>query len=209
MSLWTLIPVKPLRRGKSRLAGVLSEEERTLLNYTMLTNTLRTLSAVPEIDNVLVVSRDTSVLSVARDVGFRTLQEDDEGSDLNMALTRATIMAQFYGATAIFVLPADLPLLKPWHIQDILKKAKRSPLMIIAPDRRREGTNALYVSPAGLIKYRFGPDSFHEHLREAERHRIPVELIEMASIELDLDVPDDLEELHRMDNSLYYSHPVT
>jgi 2-phospho-L-lactate guanylyltransferase (CobY/MobA/RfbA family) len=52
MTLWAIVPVKPLRRGKSRLSGVLSEEERTYLNYSMLGSTLRTLAQVKEIDQV-------------------------------------------------------------------------------------------------------------------------------------------------------------
>ena len=156
MSLWTLVPVKPLRRGKSRLAGVLTEEERTFLNYAMLGNTLGALSGVQEIDHVLVVSRDPAALALARDYDFKTLQEDDEGSDLNMALTRATVVAQFYGASSILILPADLPLLKPIAIQDILNRGKKSPVMVISPDRHKNGTNALLVSPVGLIKYSFG-----------------------------------------------------
>ena len=36
MSLWAIVPVKPLRRGKSRLAGALTEEERATLNQELL-----------------------------------------------------------------------------------------------------------------------------------------------------------------------------
>ncbi|HNS37332.1 MAG TPA: hypothetical protein PKM01_06080, partial [Anaerolineaceae bacterium] len=76
MSLWAIVPVKPLRRGKSRLAGVLSEDERALLNMTMLGNILMTLTSVPQIDSVLVVSRDPAALALARDHGARTVQEE-------------------------------------------------------------------------------------------------------------------------------------
>jgi 2-phospho-L-lactate guanylyltransferase len=205
MSLWTLVPVKPLRRGKSRLAGVLTEEERTFLNYAMLGNTLSALSGVQEIDHVLVVSRDSAALALARDYDFKTLQEDDEGSDLNMALTRATIVAQFYGASSILILPADLPLLKPIAIQDILNKGKKSPVMVISSDRHKDGTNALFVSPVGLIKYCYGKDSFHQHINQAELHHIPVEIIELPALELDLDLPEDLELLQQLDISYQYS----
>jgi 2-phospho-L-lactate guanylyltransferase (CobY/MobA/RfbA family) len=39
MTLWAIVPVKPLRRGKSRLADVLSQDERTNLNRHLLENT--------------------------------------------------------------------------------------------------------------------------------------------------------------------------
>jgi len=36
MTLWAIVPVKPLRRGKSRLSGMLSEDERAHLNEVLL-----------------------------------------------------------------------------------------------------------------------------------------------------------------------------
>jgi 2-phospho-L-lactate guanylyltransferase (CobY/MobA/RfbA family) len=46
MTLWAIVPVKPLRRGKSRLAGTLSETERAELNQKLLEQTLTTLSSL-------------------------------------------------------------------------------------------------------------------------------------------------------------------
>ena len=71
MTLWAIVPVKPLRHGKSRLAGVLTPDERTDLNRRLLDHTLATLSAIPEIEHVLVVSRDQSALALARSHGVR------------------------------------------------------------------------------------------------------------------------------------------
>ena len=92
MSLWAIVPVKPLRRGKSRLAGMLSEDERTRLNYSMLSQTLKTLAAVPEIAEILVVSRDSAALALAREQHVRTVQEEG-APELNAALRRATAFA--------------------------------------------------------------------------------------------------------------------
>jgi 2-phospho-L-lactate guanylyltransferase len=58
MTLWAIVPVKPLRRGKSRLADVLTQDERTDLNRRLLVHTIDTLTAMPELEHVLVVSRD-------------------------------------------------------------------------------------------------------------------------------------------------------
>ncbi len=44
MTLWAIVPVKPLRRGKSKLAGTLSEDERAELNRILLEHTIQTLS---------------------------------------------------------------------------------------------------------------------------------------------------------------------
>ena len=47
MTLWAIVPVKPLRWGKSRLAGVLTQDERTDLNSQLLAHTVDTLTAIP------------------------------------------------------------------------------------------------------------------------------------------------------------------
>ena len=90
MTLWAIVPVKPLRRGKSRLAGTLTEDERTALNQDLLEHTLKILSAVKELDQVLVVSRDPQALTVARNHGAKTVQEDGQ-PHLNTALALSLI----------------------------------------------------------------------------------------------------------------------
>ena len=59
MTLWAIVPVKPLRRGKSRLAATLTDDERAELNRMLLERTLRTLIDLKEVEEVLVVSRDS------------------------------------------------------------------------------------------------------------------------------------------------------
>lgn len=192
-SLWAIVPVKPLRRGKSRLSGVLTEEERTLLNYTMMANTVRVLKSVPEIHQVLVISRDPGALALAREFDARTVQEDQKGSDLNIAIKRATVVAQLYGAQSVLILPADLPMLNKESVQGLIRKAGKPPVVVIAPDRRQEGTNGLLISPAGLVDYQFGAKSLNLHIQQAQKYRVRVELFNDPAFALDLDVPEDLD----------------
>lgn len=200
MTLWTIVPVKPLRRGKSRLSGVLSEDERTALNQTMLINTLKTLNQVEEIETILVVSRDPLALSIARDYSARTVLEDGS-PELNTALIRAASVAKAYFANMIFVLPADLPLIKPKDIKEFLKMAGHPPEIIISPDRRKDGTNALLINPSDLIQFKYGPGSFSEHLKAASENNSRIEIVESEVFGLDLDLPEDLEIL-KMHNDL-------
>lgn len=198
MSLWAIVPVKPLRRGRSRLSGVLSEEERTFLNYTMLANTLKAITGTEEVDHVLVVSRDSGALALARDFNAKTLQEDGS-SDLNTALRRATIVAQLYAAQSVLVLPDDLPTITTDSVRRLISLGNKPPVVVIAPDRHKDGTNGLLINPAGLIDYRFGPDSFHRHIEQAQRYRVRVEICEDPALALDLDSPEDLEFLRKIE----------
>jgi 2-phospho-L-lactate guanylyltransferase len=191
MTLWAIVPVKPLRRGKSRLASILTESERTALNQTLLINTLKTLQAVEEIDTVLVVSRDPAALAIARDYNARTVLEDGS-PELNTALRRAAMVAKTYHANELLVLPADLPLLKPEVLLNFIHCAGRPPEVIIAPDRRRDGTNALYINPADLIEFCYGPGSYNIHKQFAESAGARIEVVENEALGLDLDLPEDL-----------------
>lgn len=192
MSLWAIVPVKPLRRGKSRLAGVLDQDERADLNQALLAHTLDTLKATPQIEQTLVVSRDPAALALAREHGARTVREDG-APQLNLALARATFVAKGYACRGVLIVPADLPLLTPQDIRYMLEFADQPPVVVVAPDHRRQGTNALLVCPVGLIDYDFGPDSFQSHCERANRAGARLEICELPSLALDMDLPEDLE----------------
>lgn len=192
MTLWAIVPVKPLRQGKSRLAEVLTPDERTDLNRRLLAHTLDTLTAMPEIEQVLVISRDQAALALAREHGARTVQENG-APQLNVALTRATIVAKNYATGGVLIVPADLPLITPEDVRLMLERAHDPPVIVVAPDHRREGTNALLVYPAGLIEYEYGPGSFGRHCAAALAAGARLEICELPSLALDMDLPEDLE----------------
>ncbi len=198
MSLWAIVPVKPLRRGKSRLAGALTEDERAVLNQDLLERTLRTLSTLKELEQVLVVSRDTHALTIARNLGAKTVQEDGQ-PHLNTALARATVIAQVHATQGVLILPADLPLLSADDVMTLIDRAAKPPVVVIAPDRHRKGTNALLMVPAGLIEYEFGEDSFEKHCERARKAGAQLEIVELPSLGLDLDLPEDLEMIRKME----------
>ncbi len=191
MALWAIIPVKPLRRGKSRLAKVISAEERADLNHYLLKHTIEVLSTIKEIENILVISRDTEALALARDLGARTVQEYGSPG-LNTALSRAVEIAKSYGTCGILVVPADLPRLNAEDIKKILIHKEKPPVVVIAPDRKREGTNALLICPPDLIEFKYGIGSFEKHSQAARDAGVRLEICDLPSLELDLDEPEDL-----------------
>ena len=192
MTIWAIVPVKPLQRAKSRLAQVLSPEERRTLSRSLFIHTLEVLAASPAIERTLVVSRDTEALSLARGYGARSITE--QGSPhLNRALARATQVARSYGVAGVLVLPADLPLLTAEALDEFVSRAEKPPVVVLAPDRRGQGTNALLCSPPGLIEYDFGARSFSRHQARALAAQARLEICPHPSLALDLDLPEDLE----------------
>jgi 2-phospho-L-lactate guanylyltransferase len=197
MTIWAIVPVKPLRRGKSRLAGMLTEDQRTRLNRYLLEHVLTVLKEITEIEHTLVVSRDPAALSLTREMGGRTVLEDG-APQFNTAIHRATIVAKSQGAHAVLVLPADLPLVRPADLKALLKHGKNPPVVVIAPDRRQDGTNALFVNPAGLIEYGYGVGSFQCHSGRVLEAGARLEVVDRPNIALDLDLPEDLDALGGM-----------
>ncbi len=194
MITWAIVPVKPLRRGKSRLAGVFTPAERLQLNRYLLSHTLEILQQVPHIEHTLVVSRDTEALALARHYGARTLNEGSN-SHLNLALKRAAYLALASRVPAILVVPADLPMLNTEDVAAMITPAEHISKLVIAPDYHEEGTNALLLRPPNLLDFQFGAQSFSRHLEAARKNNTPTEIIRRPGLLYDLDNASDLERL--------------
>ena len=196
MSLWVILPVKPLNRAKSRLADILSPEQRYDFALAMFQNILRITQQASQITGTLVISRDTKVLALAREAGAKTVQESNR-SDLNPALTRATEVVKAWGGDAVLILPADLPFITTDDIENIIEMGTETPSVVLATDRVQDGTNALLVRPAGLIDYNYGEGSFTRHLQAAQRAGASVQYYMSDSVTLDIDTPADLKLYNR------------
>lgn len=194
MSLWAIVPIKPLRRGKSRLSTILSEKERAQLNHQLFTNTINVLREVKSISDILVVSRDSDVLTEAREMEVRTVTENGT-PELNNALRRASLFSKNFSTEGVLIVPADLPLLTPYDVEAFLQERVQPPMIVISPDRRRKGTNMLLIDPADLITFSYGQDSFEKHKELAVLSGAQVITYENERIALDLDIPEDYDML--------------
>jgi 2-phospho-L-lactate guanylyltransferase len=202
MPLCAIVPVKPLRRGKSRLSGILSVEERTKLNRNMLSNMLTCVRNVSQIDYFIVISYDPTTLALARELGAKTVLES-RITNLNRALRKATAAAKAFNATQVLILPADLPLINKVDLNSFIQLRGKPPEIIISSDYRQNGTNALLVNPIGALDYDFGEWSFKKHIEQAERKRLRIGISNIDSFKYDLDVPEDLELLKTKGIVLY------
>jgi 2-phospho-L-lactate guanylyltransferase len=190
MKTLAIVPVKPFHEGKSRLMGVLTDEERYQLNLHCLKRTINILADLEDIDEIIVISRDPEALENARNLGARSLVENNNG--LNRALYQVNNTLD-KTCDRILVVPTDLPLLSGQDIQKVMNLGQVKPAVVIVPDRRQKGTNALLVNPVGCIRYRFGSCSAKKHTTEAQKRDIPVIITQIPGISLDLDQEEDLE----------------
>ena len=196
-----IIPVRGLELAKTRLGEVLDAEERRALVEGLLRRTIRAAIMTPGIRAVAVVSPDPDALAVAADSGAVPLPQG--GGGLNEGLADGRAWARELGATALVVVPADLPAIGPDELEHVLVAARdlletgpaagdgTAALVALVPDRAGEGTNLLLLSPPGVVPFHFGPGSRAAHARAAGRvGALYVEL--QGPLRLDVDTPDDL-----------------
>ncbi|GAB4404800.1 MAG: 2-phospho-L-lactate guanylyltransferase [Anaerolineales bacterium] len=195
MCIWAIVPVKPFVLGKSRLANVLSSDIRCDMNRKFLTRTLETLKHIPQIEEVLVVSRDAAALKLARGAGVRTLQEKGK-QNINEALQSAILLLHRYHVTTALIMPADLPLINVADVNTLLAMRRPAPSVVIIPDRHDEGTNGLLLSPPDVIPPAFGANSFQMHCRQARTVGANLQVCNLATLAFDLDYPEDLDLLN-------------
>lgn len=189
-SLIAIVPVKPLAESKSRLAGVLAENERVALTRKLLERTLLKLARARGITRVMVISRDEKVLKIARKFGAWSILETH--AHLNDALDQARRVCVANGARALLIVPADLPKLRVRDIENIIALGEPAPRVVIAPAARDGGTNALLLNPARDFIFQFGENSFSAHLAQVAGSRYQVATYESDNVTFDLDVPEDL-----------------
>ena len=198
-SLHVLVPVRGLAEGKTRLGETLDAEERETLIVGLLHRLLEILAAWPPSRRVHVVSDDAIVRRVAIEHGASVVPEPADG-DLNAALAAARDAALARHASAVLILPADLPLVTIGALDRLLDAAEAAlaagsgrARVGAAPSDARGGTNALLLSPPAVIEPAFGMGSLEAHVRAARAADASVQLVIDPQLGFDLDTPEDLE----------------
>ncbi len=197
MSHWICVPVKPFTYGKSRLAGMISDEKRYQLNRALLSHTLHIVQNSRWKCNVIVISKGEEALEIAVSMGYKTIVEEPPFG-LNRSLRTVTKVLFEEKAASITVLPADLILLTASELDFIHEMRMQQGGIIIVPDRFKAGTNLLSVMPLNAIPFRFGRNSFNKHLHSARNNEVPVMIHESTYLGFDLDTEQDLIELERL-----------
>jgi 2-phospho-L-lactate guanylyltransferase len=196
-----LVPVRRLDRAKSRLGDALDAEERTALARRFLDATLTALAALRDaglIAGIVVASGDPEALGAA--VAADATPLPVPGRDLVADLAVAREVARAGGATAVLVVPIDLPAIGAAAIAEILERAASAAvgarsagrgLVLLVPDLRGDGTNLLLLSPPTVIAFAFGPGSRGRHIAAAAA--AGAACVEAPGpLSLDVDTPDDL-----------------
>lgn len=191
MSVFAMIPVKSLLKSKTRLSMILNPKERQALTLVMLEDVLRAVKC-SMVRQVVVISSDSTVKELVEKFGAMYLEEKKRG--LNQAIEQALEWCIQNKADSVLVLPADIPLIIPKDVNQIVKLGSEETSIVISPSQNG-GTNALLQKPPNLIRPRFGPNSFSKHKGEASHKGIPTKVYMSKRVAMDIDSPKDLEKL--------------
>ena len=194
--MWAVLPAKDFADAKQRLASVLTPSQRAALFRAMLEDVLAMLTTVRGLDGTVVVTCDPAALALAERYGMRVLREAANRGQSAAVAAASTRLAR-EGADGIVTVPGDAPLATAAEIERVLAAHRRAPAMTIVPSHDRRGSNCIAVSPADLIGFHFGHDSFEPHLAEARAAGIVPKVLDLPGLGLDIDTPADLRALLR------------
>jgi 2-phospho-L-lactate guanylyltransferase len=188
-----LVPIKNTSSAKQRLADVLDQPSRTALAQAMLHDVLETLHHWKNHPPVAIVSSDPYAVKVAEEYSFEVIPDPENPGETG-AIEMATRICVERSADSTLVIPADIPLMEAWELEEILKHAPaEGSVLVPAGDGR--GTNAVLRRPADLFPLRFGNDSFKPHHAAAQATGKPCVVLNFAGIAVDVDNPEDLQQL--------------
>lgn len=188
-----LVPIKNTSSAKQRLAAVLDQPSRTALAQAMIYDVLIALHNWNTRPPVAVVTSDPYAVTLAKEYGFEVIPDPDNPGETG-AIEMATRVCVARGVDSTLVIPADIPLIEAWELEEILKHAPgEGSVLVPAADGR--GTNAAFRRPANLFPLRFGNDSFKPHHAAAQATGKACVVLNFAGIALDVDNPEDLQQL--------------
>ena len=192
MNTWAVVPAKSLVSAKSRLENVLKPEQRAALAKRMLEHTLKMLAGWEALAGVLLVSSDTEICKMGENYQANILKEKDVPG-LNTSLERGRLEVLRRGGRAMLVVAGDLPLLDRASLAKMLAAGEVSPLVVIAPDHSKKGTNALLLIPPTIISFHFGLNSFSLHRQDALAVGAACLQVVTPQLAYDVDLPRDLK----------------
>ena len=175
-----ILPVKPFRLGKGRLAESMSVDARVALGEAFALHTADLAAAAGMIP--LVVAGDPEVAEWALIRGIPTVE--DPGTGLSAAAAAGVEWAKAADCLWL-VVHCDIPLLLVGELFE-LAEALESSGAVIAPSADG-GTSAFGGRES--VEFAYGPGSFHRHLARAPEAIV----IARTGLLHDVDSPTDLD----------------
>jgi 2-phospho-L-lactate/phosphoenolpyruvate guanylyltransferase len=193
MTTVAIVPAKAFDQAKQRLSPEVKSGNRRALIESMFSDAMVALRRAQSIDQVIVVTSDRTAARIAGGNGASVI--DDTADSHSEAAELGIAQALELGATRALLVPGDCPMLDPAELDALIAQPVVAPSVIIVPDRHGEGTNALLLTPPNAMTPSFGEGSRQRHIDLATAQGATPEVYEVPTLALDIDTPQDLEEL--------------
>ena len=189
-----VLPVKSFTRAKQRLGEAVGGRQREELAAAMVADVLDTLTAVPALHAVVVVTAEPIAARAAEEAGAHVVHDPEETGQ-SAAASRGIDAALERGADRVLLVPGDCPAADAQELAELLERGGDAPHVVIVPDRHGSGTNALLLTPPRAVPPSFGDGSFARHAALAHAAGATVKVSDLPSLGLDVDTPADLAAL--------------
>jgi 2-phospho-L-lactate guanylyltransferase len=191
-----ILPIKSFGEAKQRLAHEFDAPARRALAEAMFSDVLVALRRAGSISETVVVTADNGAQRIAGGYGAMVLDDDDRGH--NPAALNGIRHALMSGADRALLVPGDCPLLDPKELEQLIARPVPERSALIVPDRHGTGTNALLLTPPEAMTPAFGPGSCQRHVDHARAEKTEPEVVNLGSLALDVDTPEDLAALQQV-----------
>ncbi|HIF93613.1 MAG: 2-phospho-L-lactate guanylyltransferase [Myxococcales bacterium] len=193
-----LIPVKRLEESKSRLLPELPDARRQALTLAMLEDLIESLSETRPVDRIAVTTPDPLVAERASAAGAEILMREEPG--LNAALEDGRERLKIDAGDGFLIVLGDVAGALPTDFERLIEAghADARPGVWLAPSSDG-GTSALLQIPANTIACSFGRNSAARHREAATAVGVAYHEVELESLLIDLDQPEDLEAFLKSD----------
>ena len=185
-----ILPVKHFAQAKRRLGESVAGELRDDLARAMVGDVLVALGEAASIERTIVVTREDSVATAARETGALVVADPAEASQ-SAAVTLGIARALAEGFERVLCVPGDCPALDPAELDSLLDRSHTREVVVL-PDRHGTGTNGLLLAPPDAIQPSFGPGSCERHQALASEAGVNHRIERSASLLLDIDTGADL-----------------
>ncbi|SFM15090.1 2-phospho-L-lactate guanylyltransferase [Methanolobus profundi] len=175
-----LIPYKK-KNAKSRLSPALTLEERESFVELMLRDVVTSIQDA-EIEEIDILTTPDN--GVPKDLQVNVVLDEN---DLNEAINEYLS----HEKEPIFIIMADLPLVRAEHIKDITSRPED---VVIVPGKGG-GTNVIFVKDPSNFHVKYYGSSFLNHCNIAKDRECSTYIYDSFLLSTDIDEPHDLVEI--------------
>lgn len=185
-----IIPLRSFMSGKTRL-NITSPEQRRQFLGTCAQFVISSSRNYPTI----ILTRDAEVAQWARDQSLEVF--NDIGQDLNSSLEACLAQLANTKVERVTIVLGDIPLMFPIDLSQAFDSHKAW----ILKDRQGVGTNMFSFDLPLRFGLSYGSNSYQNHLRSLKTHGVEYVVPSLRLAQYDVDSPDDLVELRRLETT--------